>query len=120
MLIQISGHERVKTLLAFIRARSKGQFKVGAEILGYVLETLQELSANDRITIELVSPSGERLAIYSAGGATIGAAVGYCIGAFPGALTGAAIGWGAGAVLASFKISVESTQNGDAIFTLTN
>jgi hypothetical protein len=112
MTIQINNTDDISKLMAFIRVCSKGKFSVPQELVEEILKQLYRYAQEKNISVDVVTPSGEKIATFTVFGAVAGAAVGYLMAAAPGALAGAVIGAGIGLCVAHLRIQIETPTNG--------
>lgn len=113
MSIQISTIGDISKIIAFIRGCAKGDFRVPPALVDEVLKQLRRYAKEKNVSIDFILPSGERVVVFTAYGATLGAAAGYIVANFPGALAGAALGSIAGYCAAHITIRMHPVCDGD-------
>ena len=118
MKFNIDSAARISTLLAFIRAAAKGEFKVSKELIAEVMERCSEFARKHGIQIHVKGRVPQQLLTYISVGAAIGAAAGFVLGAGAGAVGGALAGAAIGAALSHVSITVDLGTFGDATFTI--
>jgi len=97
----------VSKLLAFVRARSKGEFVFAEAMVATVLAELKRLAQEADITVEVVSPDEERLALFTAGGAIVGGVAGLAFAGPYGLLLGVVLGAAGGYAAAHVVVKIE-------------
>jgi hypothetical protein len=113
MSIQINAADEISKLLAFIRAQAKANFEVSPELIEACFEAMRRFAKDHGLTIDVVTPSDERVVAFGGGGMLVGAAAGYVLGAIPGAIVGAVAGGLAGFALAHVTICIRLPALGD-------
>lgn len=121
MSIEINDESLIEKLLAFMRVGSKGKFEVSPELLATCLKRVYRWSRENNLSVEVIDPSGTRVAFFSAGGAIVGAALGYVVASFPGAMVGAVGGALVGYMAAHTTIRMypPEVDGGPVVFALT-
>lgn len=115
MAMQIQNAGDISKIFAFLRVLAKGDFSVKPELVDEIIKALIIYAKARNISVNIVSPSGEKIATCAAYGAVAGAAAGYLLAAVPGALAGAVIGAGLGCCAAHLTIQMEIPQDGGTV-----
>ena len=110
--VTIDATDRAK-LNAFLRTKGVTLRVVGGE-LTEVVEHIRTFCEATGIRIELIDPSGMRIALFTSAGVLIGATYGYLVATIPGALIGAAIGAIVGSTVAHHRVTLG--KQGDTLF----
>ena len=118
MKLNIDSAARISTLLAFIRAAAKGEFKISKELIAEVMERCSEFARKHGIQIHFKGRMPQQLLTYVSVGTAIGAAAGFVAGGGAGAAVGALAGAAVGAALSHVAITVDFGTFGDATFTI--
>lgn len=121
MNMQITDESQIKKLLAFLRVASKGKFEVSPELVATCIEQVFRWARENNLSVELVDPSGARIAFFSAGGAIVGGTLGYVTGSIPGAVIGTVAGalMGYCAAHTTIRMSPPDADGGPIVFALT-
>ena len=114
--ITINTEEAIAKLIAFIKVRAKARFNIEPELIDEVLSTLWKLAKESGITIQIIDPNNNRIAVLGASGAIIGASIGYAIGSIPGAIVGAVTGGVTGCVMSHVTLKMQSPVIGQSNF----
>lgn len=104
--ITINTEEAIAKLIAFIKAKAKARFNIDPELMDEILLILWRLAKESGITIQIIDPNGNRIALLGASGAIIGASIGYAIGSIPGAIVGAVAGGVVGCTMAHVTLKM--------------
>lgn len=115
MMLNIDDVRDISKLFGMIRLVVTGEYKVARELLDELLPRLQRYAKQHRISIEIISPTGERLIAFTAGGILLGALFGFYFGQLPGALAGVVIGGIAGFCGAHTTLVMNDRLEGDFI-----
>ena len=113
MSFQINTIDEIGKLLPFVRARAKGNFEIGPELIDVAIESLRRFAKENNIIIEIVAPDDERLLMFCGGGILAGAALGYVGASIPGLILGAVAGGLAGFSLAHVRVRMRLPAAGD-------
>lgn len=113
--IRISKVTDISKLFAFIKVNANGKFVVQKEVLEELFRQAEDFARNHNVSLELISPSGERVAVFTATGAVLGAGLGFYVAGIPGVLIGGAVGAIAGYACAHVTIVIEPSPDGDLI-----
>lgn len=117
MTINLKTIQDISKLLAFIRGRTGGEFRIDPALLQEALRQLDAFAKAHGIRYRLTTPSEERAVIYTAAGIVAGAAAGYALASVPGAVLGGVAGGFAGYFCAHVKLYV--ADRGDGTFGIT-
>jgi len=115
MRITIENIEDIGKLLGAVRLACKGEVRIAAKAFTDVWARFQVFLEQNDMSLQAISPSGNRLMICTAGGAIVGAAIGFFAGALPGALVGALSGGAAGYFTAHITIAIGEAGGGDYV-----
>lgn len=114
MDIKIESGNDISKLLAFIRAAAGGKFAIDPTLMSEVIEALRQFAKANNLRVEIVSPSDERMAIFTGGGVMAGAGLGFMLAKFPGAIVGAMVGGAMGYSLAHVRVRMYPPLAGSA------
>lgn len=114
MHIKINTQNEISKLMAYIRAVAKGKFEVDPALIRLIMEELRQFAKANNLSIEIVSPSDERVAVFTGSGVMAGAALGFVLAEIPGAVVGAVVGGVLGFSLAHVKIRMSLPPTGSA------
>ncbi len=112
-MIEIKNERDIVKFIAFLSGRARADFRVASELGAILLERVREFAEQNQLNIEVITPSGEVILAYTAGGAVIGGAAGYLVGGLPGALVGTVTGAALGYSVAHLRFTWE--ESGDAL-----
>jgi hypothetical protein len=115
MSFQINTADEISKLLSFLRVRSTANYEIRPELVEACFKALREFAKENNIRISIVTPSDERVVLFSSGGMLAGAAIGYLLGAVPGAIVGAVSGGLAGFALAHVTICIHLPIEGSGL-----
>ena len=115
MTISINVVSDVSKVIAFIRAAAKGKFEVHPDLVKDVLSIVMRYAREHNVKVDIVSPSGERLATFMASGVIFGATAGYLAAQLPGAVIGAAVGGMAGYFAAHIRLQFDTAIDGETV-----
>lgn len=120
MNMPVNSESQIEKLLAFLRVASKGKFEISPELVAACLERVYHWARDNNLSVEVVDPSGTRVAFFSAGGAIVGATLGYVVASLPGAVVGAVGGGLVGymAAHAIIKMYPPGADGGPVVFAL--
>jgi hypothetical protein len=96
MNFKIDDVRDISKMLGILRMMGKGEFKIAAELLDETIARVHRFAKEHGMSIQIISPTGERIIEFTAAGILLGAAAGFYLGNIPGALLGAAVGGIAG------------------------
>lgn len=114
MSVKITNENEIGKLLAFLRVVAKGKFEVDLALVQQIMEALKQFAKTNNFSVEIVTPSDERVAAFTGGGAVAGAALGFVLAEIPGAIVGAVVGGVLGFSLAHVKIRMALPPTGSA------
>lgn len=117
MIINLKTVTDISKLLAFVRGGSRGEFRIDPALLQEVLQKLNAFAKDHGIRYRVVTPSEDRVAIFTAAGALAGAAAGYAFANVPGAIVGGVAGGFAGYFCAHVELYI--ADRGDGTFGIT-
>jgi hypothetical protein len=118
MTININDLADLGKLLAFLRVGAKGKFAMPAVLSSELIQLVLAWAKKQDITVRFVSPTGQKIAAYSALGAAAGMAVG-CIVPPVGPVAGFIIGALGGFALAHVTIELAPAgKDGSAVLTI--
>jgi len=113
MSINISTAAEIVKLLAFIRASAKATFDINPELVAECIQEVARFAAETGVTIDVVTPTGEKIVTCTGAGVLVGAAAGLLLAGLPGACLGAVVGGVAGYAAAHITILLNwSAQTG--------
>lgn len=114
MNFKITNESEIGKLLAYLRVVSKGKFDVDPILVQQVMEALKQFARANNMQVEIVTPSDERVAMFTGSGVMAGAALGFVLAEIPGAIVGAVVGGAVGFSLAHVKIRMSLPPSGSA------
>lgn len=114
MNFKITNENEIGKLLAYLRVVARGKFEVDPVLVQQVMEALKAFAKANNMSVEIVTPSDERVAVFTGSGVMAGAALGFVLAEIPGAILGAVVGGVMGFSLAHVKIRMALPPTGSA------
>ena len=111
-MIKIKNEQDFTKVFAFIKAKVKEQFILDEELVKDFIEIAKSFCEENNISIEFINPDDERVIIFTATGALVGAATGFALAGVFGGVVGTGVGALGGYGLSHVKIVLNNSKDG--------